>query len=82
MVDLLETELAGMSREYMRKGCSKGRHVSCEIRMDDEMKDEYMIGQRDRCLEGLDEDCKVLGWELGHDVTIAKDCLDDFCTYR
>ncbi len=36
--------------------------------MDDALKDGYMIGQRDSCLEGMEEDCKVLGWELGHDV--------------
>ncbi len=68
MVDLLEVDLAGMSRGYMRKGCSEGRHVSCEVGMGDELKDGYMIEQRDSWLEVMEEDCKVLGWELGHDV--------------
>ncbi len=73
MVDLLETELAGMSRGYMRKGCSEERHVICEVGMVDEM-----IGQRDSSLEGMEEDSKVLGWELAHDVANAEDCLDGF----
>ncbi len=37
-----------------------------------------MLGHRDSCLEGMEEDCKVLGWDLGHDVANAEDCLDDF----
>ncbi len=82
MVDLLEVELAGMSRGYMRKGCSEGQHVTCEVGMDDGKEGGYMLGHRDSYLEGKVEDCKVLGWDLGHDVAIAKDCLDDFCTYR
>ncbi len=73
MVDLLEVELAGMSRGYMRKGCSEERHVGCEVGMVDEM-----IGQRDSSLEGMEEDCKVLGWELGHNAANAEDCFDDF----
>ncbi len=42
------------------------------------MKNGYMIGQCDSCLEGMEEDFKVLGWELGHDVANAEDSLDDF----
>ncbi len=78
MVDLLETELAGMSRGYMRKGCSEGQHVGCEVGMDDGKVSGCMRGQRDSCLEGMGKDCKVLGWELGHDVANAEDCSDDF----
>ncbi len=57
MVDLLETELAGMSRGYMRKGCAEGQHVGCEVGMNDEME----------------EDCKILGWERGHDAANAEE---------
>ena len=46
--------------------------------MDDGKEGGYMLGHRDSYLEGMEEDCKVLGWDLGHDVANAEDCLDDF----
>ncbi len=49
-----------MSRGYMRKGCSEGQHITCEVGMDDGKEGGYMLGHRDSYLEGKVEDCKVL----------------------